>query len=173
MSALDLPPKFNIADHLILPNLAGERAKRPYMFCADHSLTYGELHERSNRVGNALAELGVEPEHRVMMLMLYTLEFPVCFCGAIRLGAVAVPALVVYGPELFGTHERGRSNGIVISIRRTSWVRYSVGWISAAVIISITSHRPRPGALGSTIISSVSLVLIIPGPDESTPKVIW
>ena len=30
--------------------------------------------------------------------------------------AVAVPALAVYGPELFGTHERGRSNGLVVTV---------------------------------------------------------
>ena len=29
---------------------------------------------------------------------------------------MAVPALAVYGPELFGTHDRGRSNGIIITI---------------------------------------------------------
>ena len=29
------------------------------------------------------------------------------------LGAMAVPALAVYGPELFGTHRRGRSNGVI------------------------------------------------------------
>ena len=91
MSTLDLPQKFNIADHLILPNLAGEQGKRPYMFCGGHSMTYGDLHARANRAGNALAGLGVEPEHRVMMLMLDTLDFPPCFWGAIRLGAVAVP----------------------------------------------------------------------------------
>jgi len=32
------------------------------------------------------------------------------------LGAVAVPALAVYGPELFGTHRRGRSNGLIVAV---------------------------------------------------------
>ncbi len=32
------------------------------------------------------------------------------------LGALAVPALAVYGPELFGTHSRGRSNGAIITV---------------------------------------------------------
>ena len=31
-------------------------------------------------------------------------------------GAVAVPALAVYGPELFGTHRRGRSNGVIVMV---------------------------------------------------------
>lgn len=32
------------------------------------------------------------------------------------LGALAVPALAVYGPELFGTHNRGRANGAIVTL---------------------------------------------------------
>ena len=32
------------------------------------------------------------------------------------LGAMAVPALAVYGPELFGTYRRGRSNGVITAV---------------------------------------------------------
>ena len=32
------------------------------------------------------------------------------------LGGIAVPALAVYGPELFGTHDRGRANGLIVTI---------------------------------------------------------
>jgi MFS family permease len=31
-------------------------------------------------------------------------------------GGIAVPALAVYGPELFGTHDRGRANGVVATV---------------------------------------------------------
>ncbi len=31
-------------------------------------------------------------------------------------GATAVPALAVYGPELFGTHDRGRANGLIVTV---------------------------------------------------------
>ena len=31
------------------------------------------------------------------------------------LGAIAIPALAVYGPELFGTHDRARANGILVT----------------------------------------------------------
>ena len=32
------------------------------------------------------------------------------------IGAIAVPALAVYGPELFGTYRRGRSNGVIVTV---------------------------------------------------------
>ena len=30
-------------------------------------------------------------------------------------GAIAVPAMAVYGPELFGTHDRGRANALIVT----------------------------------------------------------
>ena len=108
---LDLPDRFNVADHYILPNLAPERAGRPYMLCGEETLTYGELHTGANRVGNALRKLGVEPENRVLLLMLDTLAFPVCFWGAIRIGAVAVPVNTLLKPpdyEYFLNDSRAR-----------------------------------------------------------------
>lgn len=95
---LELPERFNIADHLILPNLTGERADRPYLFCGDKSITYRDLHRQSNQAANAFAKLGVEPEQRVMMLMLDSLAFPPCFWGAVRMGAVAMPVNTLLKP---------------------------------------------------------------------------
>ena len=34
----------------------------------------------------------------------------------VLLGSIAVPALAVYGPELFGTQSRGRSNGVITTV---------------------------------------------------------
>jgi benzoate-CoA ligase len=96
---LNLPGAFNLADHLIRPQLAPDRIDRPYMICGEQTLTYGELERQVNRVGNALNRLGVAPENRVLMLMLDTLAFAPCFFGAIRIGAVAVPVNTLLTPK--------------------------------------------------------------------------
>ncbi|MDG2027140.1 MAG: MFS transporter [Acidimicrobiales bacterium] len=36
--------------------------------------------------------------------------------GGVTLGGIAIPALAVYGPELFGTHDRGRANGLIVTV---------------------------------------------------------
>ena len=108
---IKLPERFNIADHLILPNLEEGRADRPFLLCGDDTMTYGDLHRSANRAGNALRKLGVEPEHRVMMLMHDTLAFPPCFWGAIRIGAIAVPVNTLLSPadyEYFINDSRSR-----------------------------------------------------------------
>ncbi len=58
------------------------------------------------------------------------------------LGATAVPALVVYGPELFGTHDRGRSNGLVVTVGVTG---------SAVGLIFVGQLSERMGEIGPSI----------------------
>jgi benzoate-CoA ligase len=53
--------------------------------------TYGQIHEMVNRVGNALLQLGVEMEHRVLLVLLDGPEFVASFLGAMKIGAVPVP----------------------------------------------------------------------------------
>ncbi len=36
--------------------------------------------------------------------------------GGVVFGGMAVPALAVYGPELFGTNDRGRANGTIVTV---------------------------------------------------------
>jgi len=56
-------------------------------------------------------------------------------------GAIAVPALAVYGPELFGTHDRGRSNGIVVTI---GVMGSALGLVTAGAISDSLGGRLGP-----------------------------
>lgn len=58
------------------------------------------------------------------------------------LGGIAVPALAVYGPELFGTHDRGRANGIIVTIGVAG---------SAAGLIFVGQLSDRMGEIGPAI----------------------
>ena len=57
----------------------------------ERSVTYAELRALTDRTARALRRLGVEPEHRVALLMADGLPFAATFLAAIKLGAVAVP----------------------------------------------------------------------------------
>ena len=50
-------------------------------------------------------------------------------------GAIAVPALAVYGPELFGTHRRGRSNAsiVMVGVLGSALGLIVAGWLSDAL----------------------------------------
>ena len=86
-----VPRDFNAAVDLIERNLSAGRAGKLAFRDDRTSLTYGELAEQVDRWANALRALGVEPEQRVLLILLDTVDFPVAFLGAIKAGVVPVP----------------------------------------------------------------------------------
>src|SRR5438874_3060710 len=86
-----LPQEFNVATWFVDRNVAEGRGGRPAFLYEDRVLTYADVQDSANRTGNALRELGVGMEDRVLMLCLDAPEFLGTFWGAIKLGAIPVP----------------------------------------------------------------------------------
>ena len=108
---LDLPEQFNVATYFVDRNVSEGRGEKIAIECGDERVSYRDLLERTNRVGNALRGLGVRAEERVFLLLPDTPEFLYCFFGAIKIGAVAVPTNTLLKPHeyeylLNDTHAR-------------------------------------------------------------------
>ncbi|HWP49522.1 MAG TPA: benzoate-CoA ligase family protein [Candidatus Limnocylindrales bacterium] len=91
MRELRIPDTFNVATAFIDENLVQGRGRKIALYYEDKTYTYQEVFDRVNKAGNALKELGVEMEQRVLMIMLDSPEFVATFWGAIKIGAVPVP----------------------------------------------------------------------------------
>jgi benzoate-CoA ligase len=86
-----LPPQFNVATWFVDRNVDEGRGSAPAFHCEGRTLTYADVQELANRTGNALRELGIGMEDRVLVLCLDTPEFLGAFWGAIKIGAVPIP----------------------------------------------------------------------------------
>jgi hypothetical protein len=76
---IDVPRDYNAAHDLIERNLAADRgAKIAYIDDAGET-TYAQLAERVDRFASGLTALGLDMEHRVMIAMLDTIDWPVAF----------------------------------------------------------------------------------------------
>jgi benzoate-CoA ligase family protein len=89
---ISLPEIFNAASYFVDRNVLEGRGRKIAIECGDERVSYQQLLERTNRAGNALRELGVRPEERVLLILPDSPEFLYSFFGAIKMGAVAVPA---------------------------------------------------------------------------------
>ena len=89
---IDVPRDYNAAHDLIERNLAAGRAGKIAYIDDAGTYTYGELAERVNRCANALTGLGLQPEQRVLLCQLDTIDFPATFLGAIKAGIVPIAA---------------------------------------------------------------------------------
>ncbi len=83
--------RLNAASVFLDHNLEVGRGTKTAIYYEGTTYTYAQVVELSNRMGNALLDLGVDMEQRVAMLLLDSPEFAATFFGAIKIGAVPTP----------------------------------------------------------------------------------
>ncbi|MFL6650304.1 MAG: benzoate-CoA ligase family protein [Sulfurifustaceae bacterium] len=87
---IDIPRDYNAAHDLIERNLQAGRSGKIAYHDVNGAHTYGQLAERVNRFANALVDLGLQMEQRVLLCLLDTIDFPTAFLGSIKAGVVPV-----------------------------------------------------------------------------------
>jgi len=95
MLELNLPRQFNAAEYFVDRNVEEGRGDKVAVVHGGQRFTYRQVQENVNRAANLLAGLGVRMENRVLLLLRDTPEMLFAFYGAIRLGAVPVPANIL------------------------------------------------------------------------------
>jgi benzoate-CoA ligase family protein len=85
---VNFPERFNMADYFLYHNLEEGRENKTCLYFRDRTYTYGDAARMSNRVGNALRELGLGMEDRVLIVLPDCPEFVWTWFGAARIGAV-------------------------------------------------------------------------------------
>ena len=114
---VDLPDPFNVATWFVDRNVRDGRGAHVAIECGDERVTYAQLLERANRVGNLLRdEFDVRLEERVVMLLLDGPEFVYTFFGAIKIGAVPIPTSTMWtSPEYEYVLNDSRARVLVVS----------------------------------------------------------
>ena len=111
-----LPAQFNVATHFVDRNLEEGRGEKTAFSFGDHHLTYAEVAELTNRTGNALLDLGLGMDDRILMACLDGPEFVGTFWGAIKIGAVPIPVNTLLRPEEYAYRlNDSRARAVVLS----------------------------------------------------------
>ncbi len=87
----NLPEQLNAANVFVDENIQNGRGENIAIYYGDETLTYQDVSEMVNRTGNALKNIGVNREERVMLILLDSPEFVASFFGAMKIGAVPIP----------------------------------------------------------------------------------
>jgi benzoate-CoA ligase family protein len=84
------PERLNIDDHLLRQRLEEGRGDRVALRLDDRDVTYIEVDRVTSGLASLLADRGVGPQDRVLIVMPDGLEYVAALFGVLRLGAVAV-----------------------------------------------------------------------------------
>jgi acetyl-CoA synthetase len=141
----EIPERFNIgvacsdaqpASAPALLTISPDGATREYSF--------GEISQLSNRVANALHGLGIERGDRVGVVLAQSVETCIAHLGIYKLGAVAVPMSVLFGPDALHHRLGDSSSRAVIAdearLERVTEVAANLGGLD--VIATARVQRP-------------------------------
>jgi benzoate-CoA ligase family protein len=98
---LYISDRYNATVDLLDRNLEEGRSDKVAIRTPSGEHTYGEVASAANRFGNALLELGLESENRVLMAVLDSPEFASTFFGTIKAGGIPVPVNTNLTPDDF------------------------------------------------------------------------
>ena len=116
VSPFEIPDRFNAASFFVDRHVEEGRGGKTALFTEDGEITYAQLQEMVNRAGNALRELGVEAEQRVLCLLLDSPAFLATFWGAIKIGAIPIPVnTLMRGADYLYFLRDSRAKAAVIS----------------------------------------------------------
>src|ERR1700681_4691660 len=113
---IDIPREYNAAHDLIERNLLAGRGQK-IAYIDDHGqYSYAQLAERVNRCANALVELGLKPEQRILLCLQDTVDFPTAFLGAIKAGIIPIPVnTLLKSSDYQYMLQDSRASGLVVS----------------------------------------------------------
>jgi 2-aminobenzoate-CoA ligase len=87
------PRQINVAEELVDRHVREGRENNVAVYFEDQTISYAELQESVNRMGNTLLDLGVEPGDRVVVRFPNRPEAVVSCLAAQKIGAVALPSM--------------------------------------------------------------------------------
>ena len=94
-----IPRDYNAANDLIERNLAAGGAARLAYVDDAGQYTFAQLAERVDRFGSGLRAMGLEMEHRILIALTDTIDFPAAFLGAIKAGIIPVAVNTLLTPK--------------------------------------------------------------------------
>src|SRR5687768_12015406 len=100
-----------MADYFLYHNVEEGRENKVCLYYEDQTWTYGDVVRLSNQTGNALRDLSLEVEDRILLVLPDCPEFVWTWFGAARIGAVITmvnPLLPAADYEYYLDYTRAR-----------------------------------------------------------------
>jgi acetyl-CoA synthetase len=110
--------------------------------------TYGQLHLEANQLARALEQRGVRRGDRVAIMLPQSARVPIAHCAIYKLGAIAVPLSLLFGPEAIEYRLRNSGARALISCAEGFAKLATTSAILPELAHKISSDGPEGDVLG-------------------------
>ena len=131
-----VPQGLNLTSYFLEENLLLGRGKKVAVYYQNRTYTFEDLCILTNKVGNVLREIGVEPENRVLLILQDSPEWLASWFGTMKIGGVGTHAYTYLQP--------GDYKDFVDLVRP-----------KVVVVDQTTLARVREGACGSRYVKAI------------------
>lgn len=170
---LQLPSDYNAAADFIDRHVTSGGGSRTAVIDDNNAYTYDELHERVNRAGNALLQLGLRQESRVAIIMHDSIDFPAVFWGAIKAGLVPIPVnTMLHTTDYQYILSDSRAQAVVVSAPLLAEVRPALSnqrFLKEVII----DGEPEDGYSSLTALLDAAQPELEPAPTKSDDIAFW
>jgi len=95
----DTPDELNLADFLLDRHVREGRGDNAAIKFMDQTVSYAQLQEMVNKFGNSLKDAGVEPQDRVGIRLVNSIQALVAIFAVEKIGAIPVPTSPLWSGE--------------------------------------------------------------------------
>ena len=95
----DTPDELNLADFLVDRHVREGRGDNVAIKFMDQTVSYAQLQEMANKFGNSLKDAGVEPQDRVGIRLVNSIQALVAIFAIEKIGAIPVPTSPLWSGE--------------------------------------------------------------------------
>jgi len=142
---------YNAAVDMVDRNVREGRGAKVAFADPARRITYAELAEDVARVGPMLVRLGLQREDRFAMIMQDTVDFPVLFWGAIRVGIIPIPLNTLLPVEQFRyILQDSRAKALFVSppfLQAAEAAAAGLSTLKTLVVVGDAPNKPSFGKL--------------------------
>ena len=141
---------FNVTTYVLDRHLAQGRGRRTALVTPERKMTYSELAELTNRIGNVLRErLGVRPRQRVLLVLSDGPEFVAAWYAALKIGAVTAEAYTFLPAKDYAYYLRYTEAAVaLVDVATLERMRAAVaesGWSGTLLVAGARAGELRAG----------------------------
>jgi benzoate-CoA ligase family protein len=155
--AAGIEPGPNLATVFLDRNLLEGRGEHPALVGPAGATTYAELATLTNRVGNALLELGVQSHQRVLLALADSAEFVATWYAVQKIGAVTAEVYTFLQPKDY-TYYLDYTEAAVVVVDGVTLERMREAAAASRVRPTFLVVKPGEALLGEREVSFESLV---------------